>query len=110
MKLKEFLNSELVSLPKGGFDDAKETFAHFVETLLEQYLDGLRSLDDPDFPEINAVQLVLVNTAEALAASIVKASQDSLRGHGHAAYQEISKELSKIDWDNAPHPKTEAKI
>lgn len=98
MKLKEFFNSELVSLPRGGFDDGKETFDQFLETLLERYLYQLQLIDDPDFPEFNVALSALIVTSRTLATSIVKAVRTSLDGRVHLAYQEISQELSKIDW------------
>jgi hypothetical protein len=52
MKLKDFFNSELVSLPKGGFDESQETFDHFLKTLLRHYVEQLQKVDDPEFPEI----------------------------------------------------------
>jgi hypothetical protein len=98
MKLKEFFNSDLVSLPRGGFDDAKETFDQFLEKLLECYLCQLESIDDPEFPEIESALPDLVATSRTLAASVLKALRNSLDGRVHLAYQEMSTELSKIDW------------
>ena len=98
MKLKQFFNSELVSLPRGGFDDATETFDQFLETLLERYLRQLQSIDDPEFPEFQSALSDLVTTSRALATSLVQALRISLEGRVHLAYQEISKELSKVDW------------
>ncbi|MGH8012447.1 MAG: hypothetical protein ACREQ4_08110 [Candidatus Binataceae bacterium] len=98
MKLSEFFNSELVSLPKGGFDDAKDTFDQFLEGLFERYQRQLRLIDDPEFPDLKSALPDLVRASQTLSASVVKAVRSSLNGHVHAAYQEISSELSKIDW------------
>ena len=95
---KEFFNSDLVSLPRGGFDDAKETFDQFLEKLLECYLCQLESIDDPEFPEIESALPDLVATSRTLAASVLKALRNSLDGLVHLAYQEMSTEFSKIDW------------
>lgn len=98
MTLNEFFNSELVSLPKGGFDDGTETFDKFLETLFERYLTQLRSLDDASFPELKIELQSLVTGSERLAHSIVRTVRDALAGRGDAAYRELSGELSNIDW------------
>lgn len=98
MRLKEFFNSEIVSLPRGGFNDATETFAEFLEKLLERYLQQLLLIDDPEFPEIKSALSNLAATSRTLAASVVRALRTSLDGRVHLAYQEIAQELSKIDW------------
>lgn len=98
MKLNEFFNSEPVSLPKSGFDDAKQRFDQFLERIFERYLCDLRSIDDAEFPEFNSALPDLVRAAEMFSVSLVKAVQASLNGRIHVAYQEISNELSKVDW------------
>lgn len=98
MRLREFFNSELVSLPRGGFNEAEETFDEFLEKLLDRYLQHLQSIDDPEFPEVRSALSNLTATSRTLAASVVRALRTSLDGRVHLAYQEISKELSKIDW------------
>jgi len=88
MKLKEFFNSALVSLPKGGFDDQKETFDQFLETRFGNYLRQLQSIHDPEFPEFNAALSDLVKASQKLADSLMEAIQASLSGRAHIAYQE----------------------
>ena len=97
MKLKEFFNSELVSLPRGGFDDGNESFDQFLGTLFDRYYQQLQSVDDLEFPEIKSAIPTLLTTSQALAASLLKALRTSLDGRAHLAYQEISTALSKIN-------------
>lgn len=99
MKLEEFFNSELVSLPKGGFDDAKEAFDHFLEELFERYQRQLKLIDDSEFPDFKAAMPDLAGVSQTLSASLVKAVRASLNGRVHRTYQEVSCELSKIDWN-----------
>jgi hypothetical protein len=58
----------------------------------------LQLIDDPEFPDLKAALPDLARASQTLSASLVKAVQTSLNGLGHVAYQEISNELSKIDW------------
>jgi hypothetical protein len=98
MKLKDFFNSEVISLPRGGFDDAKGTFDQFLENLFDNYLDLLQSINAQEFSGVKATVANLEHSARTLAASVVSAARASLDGHGHLAYQTISETLSKIDW------------
>ena len=98
MKLKDFFNSELVRLPRGGFDETRETFDQFLAELLGQYVTGLRSVDDPEFPEMGSESADLAAAAEDLAGSIVTSVGFFLAGHVHVAYQEMSDCLSRVDW------------
>jgi hypothetical protein len=98
MKLNEFFNCEVVSLPKGGFDDETTTFDRFLESLFERYSCQLQLIDDPEFPDLAAAFRDLARSSQTLSASLVKAAHASLKGRVHVAYQEIATELSKIDW------------
>lgn len=98
MSLKDFFNSEAVSLPRGGFDDAKGTLEQFLEKHFERYLKLLRSVEDSEFPNIIAAVPELEDAARTLASSVSRAARASLDGHVHLAYQVMSEALSKIDW------------
>jgi hypothetical protein len=95
MTLKEFFNSPQVSLPRGGFD-GKETFQTFMKRLFDNYTVQLNLIDDPDI-DLSA-RKKLVKVSSALSESVLESVRRSLQGRVHMAYQEISVELSKIDW------------
>jgi len=98
MKLKDFFDSEPVSLPRAGFDETRETFHQFLDALLGKYVKQLQLIDDPDLPEICSERKQLATAAGELAASILTSVQLSLAGHPNLAYKEISDALSRIDW------------
>ena len=99
MTLKEFFNSEFVSLPKGGYNEAIETFDDFLEDRLKAYVDHLLSVRDPKWPEIEEAIPALAQTAWDLTSSILRAVRLYLAGHVHSAYEELRGGLTKIRWE-----------
>lgn len=65
MKLNEFFNSVLVSLPKGGFDDSKETFTWMRFTIFRNITVGRESESRPAATETLVSELLLIFTISA---------------------------------------------
>jgi hypothetical protein len=98
MTLNEFLNSASTSLPRGGYEDARETFDEFLEKVFERYLNDLSLLDDPEYPDFASWLPALIDGARQLSQAIVEAVRATLTGQVHSAYVLMSKELTLIDW------------
>jgi hypothetical protein len=99
MNLAEFLESETVALPRGAFQESRQTFDTFLTDVFRDYIALVQSVNDSEFPYICSMVQNSLEEIRKLSAQIVSAVKRYLQGYPHLAYGEIEKSLESVNID-----------